>query len=237
MIGITDLTSSIFDHRLFFESPSSIIVRNEKEAREDILKYVVLKSKGAFIKFEDGIFKGSSGIYHKEDDLLSFKKSCDGVLLLDRGDRRFLIFVEVKSGYDEIKNKAFFQLISSYVRIKTLLATIDTYRNEEYEEVGLIISYPFVRKYDIESNSEYSMSRRYVNSRWSSIINKYDYSLRRKNEVCLQMKHFNIDKMHITPGVVNDTLSVWHVDVAANAESGEIDLDGVLDSMLPLVIM
>lgn len=233
MIDIADLRSSIYDHRLFNEKPLFLTIKNENEDKKDVLKYVVLKSKGTFIKLENGIFEGSSKIYHKEDDFVSFKKSCDGVFLLHRGDRHFLIFAEIKSGFEEIKKKAFSQLISSYVRIKNLLATIDTYNNDEYEEVGLIISYPSTVVADIESNSEYSISRGYVSSRWNSVLNRYDYSLRKQCQVNLQLKHFNIDKMHITPGFINESFLVRHIDVESKANSDEIDLDPVLDAIAP----
>lgn len=226
MIDISDLKSSIYSHFLFEQISSKINFLNEKDKGENVLRNVNLVSDGSFIRVGNNLLKGSKDIYHKEDGNLSFQQDCDGVCLLHRSDNRnFLILTEIKSGYANMQKKAFFQLITSYVRIKTWLATIDTYYQNDYEEIGLIISYP---ETNISDNSGYTDYRNTLTSKWGNLINKYSASLRRTRFVDMKISDFGIDKLHISPQLLNDTLRVRHVEVTKNAETCIVNIDEII---------
>ena len=141
MITIAYLKSSLYDQRLFSEYPSSIRVNNMEEGVDNKVEYVTLTSEGIFINIDNNILKKSKEIYSINDGNVSFRKDCDGICLLHRGERKFIIFTEVKSGFANMEKKAYFQLITSYIRCKSFLSVLDVYSPSEYEEVAIAISH------------------------------------------------------------------------------------------------
>ena len=108
MITIADLKSSLYDQHLFSEHPSSIRVNNMEEGVDNKVEYVTLTSEGTFINIDNNILKKSKEIYSINDGNVSFRKDCDGICLLHRGERKFIIFTEVKSALPTWKRKPIF---------------------------------------------------------------------------------------------------------------------------------
>lgn len=227
MITITDLKSSIYDPKIFSESHSSIRVNNIDEGEENKLEYVTLTSEGTFINIDNCILKKSKDIFSIYDGYLSFRKDCDGICLLHLGDRKFIIFTEVKSGFSNMEKKAYFQLITSYVRCKSFLSTLDVYSPAEYEEVALAVSYPIVHK-QISDNSMHQESRQSVISKYAFIKNHYRRQLLDKSYLDMNMADFEINKLHLRPGLISNSLHLIHIPIQINSKYANIDLDTIL---------
>lgn len=227
MITITDLKASIYDPRIFSESHSSIRVNNIEEREENKLEYVTLSSEGTFINIDNCILKKSKDIFSIYDGDLSFRKDCDGICLLHRGDRKFIIFTEVKSGFSNMEKKAYFQLITSYVRCKSFLSTLEVYSPSEYEEVALAVSYPFVHK-QIADNSQHQESRQSVVGKYAFLKNQYRCQILDKSNLDMNMADFEIDKLHLRSGLINNSLHLIHIPIQNNSKNANIDLDTIL---------
>lgn len=227
MINIADLKSSIYDSELFIEHSSQLkIINDEKQEQNSaVLRSVIFKSRGNFISLSNKLLKNNANNYRKIENDFSFRMDCDGIFLLHRDDRNYLIFTEVKSGFIHIRKKAFYQLITSYVKIKSFLATIDTYNKSDYKEVALIVSYPYE---SISNNSEYQLTRRLVVNDWSSLSSAYIASIKKKKQVKMNIKDFGIDKMHVTAHLIEKKLTVKHVCVPQSVETHTINLDDII---------
>lgn len=227
MITIADLKSSIYASHIFSESPTSVRINNKKEGEEDKVEYITLNSKGIFINIDNYILRQSKDIYNTYDGEVSFRKDCDGICLLHRGDRKFMIFTEVKSGFANMEKKAYFQLITSYVRCKAFLSALEAYSPEEYEEVAIAISYPAMQE-QITSNELHQKSRQSVISKYAPLKNRYRRQILVKSCVDMNMTDFEIDKLHLKSGLINDRLHLIHIPIQRGLKSASIDLDKIL---------
>ena len=227
MITIADLKSSLYDQRLFSEYPSSIRVNNMEEGVDNKVEYVTLTSEGTFINIDNNILKKSKEIYSINDGNVSFRKDCDGICLLHRGERKFIIFTEVKSGFANMEKKAYFQLITSYVRCKSFLSTLDVYSPSEYEEVAIAISYPIVQQ-QISNNDQHQESRQSVINKYAPLRNRYRRQILDKSYVDMSMSDFEIDKLHLKSGLINDHLHLIHIPIQSDIKSASINLDEIL---------
>lgn len=227
MITIADLKSSLYDRRLFSESLYSIRVNNTEEGKGNKVEYVTLTSEGTFINIDNSILKKSKDIFSTNDDDVSFRKDCDGICFLHRGERKFIIFTEVKSGFANMEKKAYFQLITSYVRCKFFLSAIDAYSPSEYEEIAIAISYPIVQE-QISNNGQHQESRQFVISKYAPLKNRYRRQILEKSYVDMNMSDFEIDKLHLKLGLVNDYLHLIHIPIESDSKSATIDLDKIL---------
>ena len=235
MVQIADLNSSIYANTLFAETPSQITINNEDERKKsnDVVKVknspvlfnVNLTSRGSFISFSNNLLSNSEHNYRKIEGDFSFRMNCDGICLLHRDDANYLILTEVKSGFGQVRKKAYYQLITSYVKVKSFLATIDTYRQNEYKEIGLVISYP---DKTIDNNDDYQLSRNNVLKNLNSITSAYCHSLKKQQQVDMRMKDFGIDKMHVSPNQINQVLRVKYVSAPCEAKTHTIDLDEII---------
>ncbi len=227
MITIADLKSSIYAPHIFSESSASVRVNNEKEGEGDKVEYVTLTSEGIFINIDNCILKKSKDIYSTNDGDVSFRKDCDGICLLHRGERKFIIFTEVKSGFANMEKKAYFQLVTSYVRCKSFLSVLDIYSLSEYEEVAIAISYPIEHE-QISNNGQHQESRQSVISKYAPLKNRYRRQILNKSYVDMNMADFEIDKLHLRSGLINDHLHLIHIPIQSNSKSATIDLDKIL---------
>lgn len=67
---------------------------------------------------------------------------CDGIIFFENNGQKYILFCELKSSYvlEEIAH-AKDQLIGSFVKMKSILSTIQGYKPDDYKPVGLIVSY------------------------------------------------------------------------------------------------
>lgn len=227
MITIADLKSSIYAPTLFEEHPSRLKIANDEKQEQNsaVLRKVELTSRGTFISISNSLLKNCANNYCKIDSDFSFRMDCDGICLLHRDDVNYLILTEVKSGFGHVRKKAFSQIVTSYVKAKSFLATIDTYNQNEYKEIGLVISYP---DEDISNNNEYQLSRKAIMNDLNSVSSAYCASFRKQKQVDMRLKDFGIDKMHVSPNQINQVLRVKYVSAPCEAEMHTINLDDII---------
>ena len=228
MIDITHLKNSIYAPYLFEEKPTQVKIENCKEGVSEKVEHIVLTSSGSFIKISNNILRKSRDIYNTFDGDVSFRKDCDGICLLHRGNRKFLIFTEVKSNFSTMEEKAYFQLITSYVRCKAFLSTLADYTPSEYEEVALAISYPLVEHKPISDNNQYQESRQSTYGKYASLKKHYRRQIKANSQLDMDVADFEIDKLHLKEGLVNERLHLIHIPIENNSESAIINIDDLL---------
>lgn len=232
---IGDLKKSIFLSDYFESKKNCLSVRNNEEKDkkgEAILDHVNLTSKGDFISLNNSLLKKSNEIFSKENaarSRISFRRECDGICFLELEGKRYLLLIEVKSGFNEIKNKGLEQLVASYVRVRCLLNTISAYCPEDYEEKAIIVSYPYCVK-PITDNKEVLSSKTGIvlTNEIKRANNDYSAALKVDGHVTVDLKRYNVDKCCLRPTLVNPTIDVSHCVVETNSVSANIDIDSFL---------
>ncbi len=228
MIDIAHLQNSIYAPCLFEEKPAQVKIINSKEGLKDKVEHIVLTSSGKFVNISNNILRKSREIYNTFDRSVSFQKDCDGICLLHRGNRNFLIFTEVKSSFSNMEEKAYFQLITSYVRCKAFLSTLEDYIPSEFEEVALAISYPYVDHNPISNNNQYQESRQSTYGKYALLKKRYRHQLKANSQLDMNIADFEINKLHLREGLINESLHLIHIPIENGSESATIDIDNIL---------
>lgn len=225
MITYDDLMNSIYDS-CFFEKPASSFTLSEKQNASDKLNRVAFSLSGNAINIRNEILSKTSEGYRKISESLSFRKDCDGLVLIDKDDKHYLVFIELKSGFGDVANKAVFQIASSYVRLKHYLSAIDTYSPNDYQEIGIIISYPY--KTVIGDREVLDRRNGLINSAYSSFINRCKNEFKNGNPILINSSDFKIDQMNLSSNLQINNLKVINVQVTDGVTDAAINLDNYL---------
>lgn len=229
MISVDCLKESIYKDSYFSEVAGSLTVNNEEKPKENVLSQIELQTKGRFINLSNKILTEGAGLYKSEDKdtcRVSFRRDCDGICLLEVGERNILLIIEVKSGYNDVKRKGFGQIAASYVKIRSILQSIEGYNPADYEELGLLISYPPSAKPATLSTSLIEIKKETVApSALEKLNNAYNTKLRVDKEVTLNLNDYQVGACHVNPVLYNPTLHVKHVSVTDKVNKETINLD------------
>lgn len=195
------------------------------------------------------VFKGGEISYIKADLLdkmreayqpncsgtLMLGKICDGVLFLDRGDEHYFVVLEVKSSFNEIKKKAINQIPASYIKTKSILNDFVSYSKEDYNEFGLIVSYPYVEisKTDSENNATVlDYKNKITGDRNEAVISKYNKLLKDTQSATFMGSDFGFDKLTcIKQHLLFQSLVVKHYSVENHQKYGTVNLDDVINTL------
>lgn len=233
MIDFNVLKESIFESSYFTESSDTLTIHNENETRANTLLNIKLLTSGKFINISNDILKEGSGIYRKlksDWGCISFRRDCDGICFLQLGERNILLIIEIKSGFNEVKNKAFEQLVISYLKTRCTLQTIKGYNPTDYEEIGLVISYPpSVLSSPASATSVIEVKKEIIIPTELDRLNaKNATQLRVDNEVTLNMDDYQFNVCHVNPAFFNASLLVKYISVNEGLSSETINLDTYL---------
>ena len=107
----------------------------------------------------------------------SYQCDCDGIFLLQVGDKDYIVYSEMKSNFAE---KAIWQISSSVVRTKLLLSSIKDFGLEKYQELGIIISYPIRVEIKIDDNESFKINKREMISTYHKAIYRCKAELKKE---------------------------------------------------------
>lgn len=232
MIEVNRLKESIYKDSYFSEIAGAMVVQNEETPAEGVLSQVELLSKGSFIRLSNKILKDSAELFKTEDRSAgrpSFRRDCDGICLLEVNGRNILLIIEVKSGFNDIKKKGLDQIVASYVKVRSILQSIDGYNPADYEEMGLLVSYPPTVKKQYPATSLIEVKKEmFAPSALDQLNNANTTKLRVDKEVTLNLNDYQVNACHVNSTLFNPTLHVKHVSVPDQADVEKIDLDSYI---------
>lgn len=209
-------------------------VWSEKQSNPDALATVKFIFKDGDISYiSSNLLKEMQDAYRvNEKELLKLRKICDGILFLDRDDEHYLIILEVKSGFKDVKSKAILQIPASYVKIKSILNDFSNYNGGDYKELGLIISYPYVKYAPTDAKNNHIVidnKLTMIRDKREIIVSKYNKSLQNTSEAVFDGHDFEFDKLKgIKPNLYFEKLKVKHYPVQNKCIKAEIDLDDII---------
>lgn len=226
-IDISDLTS--FYSPELFQSGNNSVILEEKQQNAGALSSVEILTPGAYILIKPGFLNESKEAYRKIDKHISYRDINDGTLLVEYKGKRYLVYIELKSGYNGVCSKAIYQLPVSSIKIKSYLRNFASYTPGEYEEVGLIVSFPpkTSDKYDDSNNDMVLANKTGYAALQNNAENKFDKGFRQHSMVNANASDYpTLDQSRLHEYIKFNTLDIYHHTVNGNGE--KIDLSQYL---------
>lgn len=221
----------------FFSRHADKHTWSEKQNNPDALANVEFLFQGGSISFiSSQLLRKMQDVYRDDaTGTLNLRRICDGVLLLDRDDKHYLVILEVKSGFGDVKKKAISQIPASYVKVKSLLNDFTSYNRNDYQEFGLIVSYPYQpkAKTDAAQNPVVMERKRImVQNKQEMLLSKYNKALRETHSADFLGTDFELESFrNIDSCLFFDKLKVRHCPVADKCVNATIDLDSVIQTL------
>lgn len=159
---------------------------------------------------------------------LSLRMNCDGLVLVEYKERRFLVSIELKSSFNEVCRRAVFQLYASALKTRGLLGV---YKGVlDCIPVGIICSFQKTSD-DRETPAEYKNSLVSTNKK-DIIIRRYRKIVNVDPCFVLSGKDFDADRLPLDHGIVPPVVFTRHCSVPKGNHQFHVDLDSVLDDLI-----
>jgi len=158
----------------------------------------------------------------------SYQCDCDGIFLLQVGDKDYIVYSEMKSNFDE---KAIWQISSSVVRTKLLLSSIKDFGLEKYQELGIIISYPIPVEIKIDDNDSFKTNKRKMISTYHKAIYRCKAELKKEKSTKVNGFNFSMSDAHIVEQYQPNNMIIKHVEVPKGNTSCSVNIDNLIASL------
>lgn len=111
-----------------------------------------------FQYIEPAIVKDMTAFFRTTGTPAVFHSDCDGIILFQEGEKKYLFFSELKSTFDSSDiYHAKDQIVSSFLKINMVMHLLPCYQKEDYIVKGFIFSHPPKKSYLIDLHKEHMM--------------------------------------------------------------------------------
>lgn len=223
MISIDTLQNSIYQ-KSYFTQHSSRIVKSETQVETGKLEECEFCFHGTITEVSKELLKNCKDIFCKVSKDLSFSCECDGIFLLEKDGTNYIVFVELKSNFNK---RAIMQIAISDIRCKLLCCGIDGFDIDDYQEIGLIISYPPTSS--VTDNSSFKLAKtEMVMELYKRSLYALNEKLIKDKQVVLNDGSFQWKSWNVAQRIQPNNLVVKHIEVPKGRSTFSIDLDSVL---------
>lgn len=223
--------AELYNPNLFSIATDSFSLReSQKDASVKGAKFVLPGAE--FVVCTEGIWSSATELYTKKSAEFKFKKACDGFVLCDFNDKHYLLWIELKSGFGEIFNKAIYQLSGCYVKAKSYLRNLVAYNPDEYKELGIVVSLPEDQKVRTTAENDSVLNRRaqlVQSEETASEICRRRY--RKTGMIVLKGNDFGTSKLHLSNDIMLKELPV--ASCTTTEECPTIDLASIINVIYP----
>lgn len=178
----------------FFKQHDGKVTKYEQQKKANKLEQVTYEHAGKIIEIENHLLKKCKDSFNSKVPNCSYQCDCDGIFLLQVGDKDYIVYSEMKSNFDE---KAIWQISSSVVRTKLLLSSIKDFGLENYQELGIIISYPIPVEIKIDDNDSFKTNKRKMISTYHKAIYRCKAELKKEKSTKVNGSDFSMSDAHI----------------------------------------
>lgn len=227
MISKNDL-SEIYEPSLFTTcSDSFSLIEKDKGATMKGVSFVL--NGAQFIVCTESIWSQSVNLYAKESQDFNFKRKCDGFVICSYEDKQFLIWIELKSSFNQVFNDAIYQISGCYVKMKSYLRNLAAYHPEDYQEIGIVVSHPdgFMNR-SISGNQQIDVRHQQLVNPEESPKDKYRRLYRSTNKIELLGNDFGADKLHLADEIILHKLPI--ISIQSEDTNPTIDLLTIIGS-------
>ena len=212
----------------FFKQHDGKVTKYEQQEKAKKLEQVTYEHAGEIIEIENHLLKKCKDSFNSKVSGCSNQCDCDGIFLLQVGDKDYIVYSEMKSNFDE---KAIWQISSSVVRTKLLLSSIKDFGLEKYQELGIIISYPIRVDIKIDDNDSLKSNKRKMISTYDKAIYRCKAELRKEKKTTVNGSDFSMFDAHIAEQYQPNNMIIKHVEVPEGNTSCSVNIDNLIASL------
>ena len=212
----------------FFKRHDDQVIKTEHQRRANKLEQVTYEHDGTIIEIENRLLKKCKDSFNSKASGCSYQCDCDGIFLLQVGDKAYIVYSEMKSNFDE---KAIWQISSSVVRTKLLLSSIKDFGLENYQELGIIISYPIPVEIKIDDNDSFKTNKRKMMSTYDEAIHRCKTELKKGKSTKINGSDFSMHDAHIAEQYQPNDMIIKHVEVPEGDTSCSVNIDDLIASL------
>ena len=212
----------------FFKQHDGKVTKYEQQKKANKLEQVTYKHAGEIIEIENHLLKKCKDSFNSNVLDCSYQCDCDGIFLLQVGDKDYIVYSEMKSNFDE---KAIWQISSSVVRTKLLLSSIKDFGLENYQELGIIISYPIRVEIKIDDNDSFKTNKRKMISTYDEAIHRCKTELKKEKSTTVNGSDFSMSDAHIAEQYQPNDMIIKHVEVPEGNASCSVNIDNLIASL------
>ena len=212
----------------FFKRHDDQVIKTEHQRRANKLEQVTYEHAREIIEIENHLLKKCKDSFSSKASGCSYQCDCDGIFLLQVGDKDYIVYSEMKSNFDE---KAIWQISSSVVRTKLLLSSIKDFGLENYQELGIIISYPIPIDIKIDDNDSFKTNKRKMMSTYDEAIHRCKTELKKGKSTKINGSDFSMHDAHIAEQYQPNDMIIKHVEVSEGNTSCSVNIDDLIASL------
>jgi len=212
----------------FFKQHDGKVTKSEHQKKANKLEQVTYEHAGEIIEIENHLLKKCKDSFNSKVSNCSYQCDCDGIFLLQVGDKDYIVYSEMKSNFDE---KAIWQISSSVVRTKLLLSSIKDFGLENYQELGIIISYPIGVESKIDDNDSFKTNKRKMITTYPKAIYRCKAELKKRKSTKVNGSDFSMSDAHIAKQYQPNDMIIKHVVVPEGETSYSVDIDKLIASL------
>lgn len=212
----------------FFKQHDGKVTKYEQQEKAKKLEQVTYEHAGEIIEIENHLLKKCKDSFNSKVSNCSYQCDCDGIFLLQVGDKDYIVYSEMKSNFDE---KAIWQISSSVVRTKLLLSSIKDFGLENYQELGIIISYPIPVDIKIDDNDSFKTNKRKMISTYHKAIYRCKAELKKGKSTKVNGSDFSMSDAHIAEQYQPNDMIIKHVEVPEGKTSYSVNIDKLIASL------
>lgn len=212
----------------FFKQHDGKVTKYEQQTKANKLEQVTYEHAGEIIEIENHLLKKCKDSFNSKVPNCSYQCDCDGIFLLQVGDKNYIVYSEMKSNFDE---KAIWQISSSVVRTKLLLSSIKDFGLENYQELGIIVSYPIPDEIKIDDNDSFKTNKRKMISTYHKAIYRCKAELKKEKSTKVNGSDFSMHDAHIAEQYQPNDMIIKHVEVPVGDTSYSVNIDNLIASL------
>ena len=212
----------------FFKQHDGKVTKYEQQKKANKLEQVTYEHAGEIIEIENHLLKKCKDSFNSKVPNCSYQCDCDGIFLLQVGDKNYIVYSEMKSNFDE---KAIWQISSSVVRTKLLLSSIKDFGLENYQELGIIVSYPIPDEIKIDDNDSFKTNKRKMISTYHKAIYRCKAELKKEKSTKVNGSDFSMHDAHIAEQYQPNDMIIKHVEVPVGDTSYSVNIDNLIASL------
>ena len=212
----------------FFKQHDGKVTKYEQQEKAKKLEQVTYEHAGEIIEIENHLLKKCKDSFNSKVSGCSYQCDCDGIFLLQVGDKDYIVYSEMKSNFDE---KAIWQISSSVVRTKLLLSSIKDFGLENYQELGIIISYPIPVEIKIDDNDSFKTNKTKMISTYREAIYRCKKELKKGKKTTVNGSDFSMSDAHIAEQYQPNGMIIKHVEVPTGNTSCSVNIDDLIASL------
>ena len=222
----------IFNSAYFDLKRSGGIVEIKEKDSLATVKNTEWEYHGQLMTISNELFNKTDFLFKtdKETDaeMPKLQHGCDGVLVVERKEEKYIVFIELKSEYSNTNiRKAEKQLCASYLRIMALLNCLEDEDFIRYKKCGIIVSHPL---------STETLTRIQKKKNVGSKLSRYErqclvFSSSDPRVFPLDKKYAQLEKLPVKSCLYFEELPTVHCNVNHNCSTGHFNLDAILKSL------